>query len=53
MDHDSQMKVFRGWICNHCNTGIGLLGDTIDGVQRALDYLNRVYNDLEGNDESV
>lgn len=53
MDHDSQMKVFRGWICTHCNTGIGLLGDSIDGVKMALDYLSRVYDSLEGDDEPI
>jgi Recombination endonuclease VII len=40
-DHDHASKAFRGWICSRCNTAIGLLGDTIDGVLRALDYLAR------------
>lgn len=29
----------RGLLCYSCNSGIGLLGDTEEGVQRALDYL--------------
>jgi hypothetical protein len=39
LDHDHETNLFRGWICDSCNTGIGLLGDTIEGVQKALDYL--------------
>jgi recombination endonuclease VII len=31
----------RGVLCQNCNRGIGLLGDDIDGVRRALEYLNR------------
>lgn len=38
-DHDHVTGYFRGWLCNRCNVGIGLLGDDIAGVQKALDYL--------------
>jgi hypothetical protein len=31
----------RGVLCQNCNRGIGLLGDDIEGVRRALDYLHR------------
>ena len=31
----------RGVLCPNCNRGIGLLGDNIEGVRRALDYLHR------------
>tara|TARA_R100000742_G_C4257386_1_gene75248 strand:+ start:391 stop:546 length:156 start_codon:yes stop_codon:yes gene_type:complete len=30
---------YRGWLCSNCNTGIGKLGDNIEGVQKAVDYL--------------
>lgn len=40
-DHDNVTDSFRGWICNNCNVAIGGLGDTVEGVQKALDYLNR------------
>lgn len=39
LDHDHITGVFRGFICNSCNSGIGNLGDTVDGVAAALKYL--------------
>jgi hypothetical protein len=39
LDHDHETGEFRGWLCWHCNTGIGKLGDTPDGLRNALDYL--------------
>jgi hypothetical protein len=39
-DHDKQTGRFRGWLCLRCNTGIGLLGDNLDGVGRAKTYLS-------------
>lgn len=41
MDHDHVTGRIRGVICSGCNTGIGSLGDTIEGVRRALAYLER------------
>lgn len=38
-DHCHQTDQFRGWICNRCNTAIGQLGDTLEGVLRAVQYL--------------
>lgn len=32
-------KCIRGILCQGCNSALGLLGDTKQGVQRALDYL--------------
>lgn len=43
LDHDHNTLAFRGWICDPCNTGIGKLGDTLDGVQDALNYLKRYH----------
>lgn len=42
LDHNHVTGVFRGWLCHHCNTGIGLLGDDEAGLHRALKYLTRV-----------
>jgi hypothetical protein len=39
LDHDHVTGAFRGWICDGCNTGVGALGDTLDSVQLALDYM--------------
>jgi hypothetical protein len=41
VDHDHKRKRFRGWLCSNCNTGIGLLGDNIVGLKRALRYLEK------------
>lgn len=39
LDHDHSDDSFRGWICDRCNTGIGKLGDNLDGVIKAINYL--------------
>lgn len=41
-DHDHNTDEFRGWLCEACNTGIGKLGDDLNGVRMALAYLKRV-----------
>lgn len=41
VDHCHDTGRVRGIICNRCNYGIGALGDNIDGVQRAIEYLKR------------
>jgi hypothetical protein len=41
LDHDHATGKFRGWLCNQCNTGLGLLGDSITAVERAITYLRR------------
>ena len=40
IDHDHTTGRVRGILCSACNTGIGLLGDNIEGVERALRYLS-------------
>lgn len=42
VDHDHETGAIRGIICHSCNTGIGSLGDTAEGLRRALNYLERV-----------
>ena len=44
LDHDHNSGEFRGWLCNDCNTGLGLLGDTKESLQRALQYLTEKEN---------
>ena len=41
LDHDHETGQFRGWPCTGCNTAIGKLGDSVDGVRAALEYLVR------------
>ena len=38
-DHDHVTNKFRGWLCNSCNRGMGMLGDNIAGLEMALNYL--------------
>jgi hypothetical protein len=41
LDHDHLTNRFRGWLCHKCNSGIGHLGDTIEGLENALAYLRK------------
>ncbi len=41
VDHDHETGKFRGWLCSQCNTGMGKLGDNIEGLKKALAYLER------------
>ena len=55
-DHDHKTKEHRGWLCSNCNTGIGKLGDNVEGVLQGLNYLVKASNvseDKEKNDEEV
>ena len=40
-DHDHSSKQLRGFCCRNCNSGIGLLGDSEQGLRQALAYLER------------
>ena len=41
LDHCYKTEKFRGWICHHCNLSIGHLGDDIEGLQMAIEYLKK------------
>ena len=41
IDHIHGTHIFRGWICRNCNTGIGAVGDTLEGILRAAVYLEK------------
>lgn len=40
VDHDHETGVVRGLLCNPCNAGLGLLGDSPAALMRALRYLD-------------
>lgn len=41
VDHIHGTNVVRGLVCNKCNRGIGLLGDTQEGLLKAIKYLSQ------------
>lgn len=42
-DHDHNTMQFRGRLCQSCNRGLGLIGDTLEAVNNIKDYLERHY----------
>jgi len=47
IDHNHTTNKVRGILCSGCNTGLGHLGDTIDGLKKALYYLeNTPYDEF-------
>jgi len=41
VDHCHTTGKMRGLLCSTCNTGLGKLGDNIEGLKRALAYLEK------------
>ena len=39
IDHDHKNGKVRGILCSGCNTGLGHLGDNVEGLKKALYYL--------------
>jgi hypothetical protein len=46
-DHCHDTMEFRGVLCNKCNRALGLMGDTIESVEKALNYLKGVKNEFK------
>jgi hypothetical protein len=40
-DHNHETFQFRGWLCQKCNRGLGLLGDSRTSIQTAYEYLKQ------------
>ena len=41
LDHCHETNTFRGWLCDPCNVGLGNLGDNLEGLTKAVEYLQR------------
>ena len=46
IDHCHETLRFRGWLCEQCNHGIGKLGDNLEGVKKAVEYLEKSNHSL-------
>ena len=44
LDHIHGSTIIRGWLCSSCNSGMGKLGDNLEGILQAAIYLE---NDIE------
>jgi hypothetical protein len=40
VDHNHETGSFRGWLCLHCNKGIGCFEDNIELMEMAIKYLH-------------
>jgi hypothetical protein len=43
IDHDHKTKKIRGLLCQQCNRGLGLLGDSLKAVRAAASYMETAY----------
>ena len=46
VDHLHGSTTFRGWLCSGCNTGMGKLGDNLEGILQAAVYLENDKNKI-------
>jgi hypothetical protein len=47
LDHCHISGLFRGWLCDLCNRGMGFFGDSIAGLMNAVRYLERAAEQQE------
>lgn len=41
LDHDHHTGAFRGWLCNRCNTALGMWEDDPQRMRKAIIYLEK------------
>src|SRR5271167_3162120 len=47
VDHDHKLGHIRGLLCAKCNSALGLLGDSVETLKSALNYLQSYKETLE------
>ena len=47
LDHCHDTNTFRGWVCSHCNTGLGGFKDDLTIIKKAVKYLKRHKESLD------
>ena len=45
VDHNHDTGEVRGLLCMECNTGIGKLGDNVELLKKAIEYLKKYESD--------
>ena len=45
VDHDHKTGELRGLLCTSCNTGIGVFHDSIEKLEKAIEYLKNKQNE--------
>jgi len=50
LDHCHVTNTFRGWICHHCNTGLGGFSDNLTRLKKAVIYLTKHKDTLNDKD---
>lgn len=46
VDHCHSTNAIRGLLCAACNIGLGVFGDSVEGLEKAIAYLHKVENEL-------
>jgi len=40
-DHNHKTGKFRGWICQHCNTALGMVRDDTEVLRKMIKYIKK------------
>jgi hypothetical protein len=53
LDHCHDTGEFRGWLCKQCNTGLGNMGDTLQSLRLAVEYLERAQKNANTSQQNL
>jgi len=45
LDHCHDTETFRGWVCHHCNVGLGAFSDNLNRLKKAVIYIEAHQNE--------